>query len=559
MKASAMLRRAAVGVMFAGLSVAMLLLIRERGWIEPSVSGGPAAVRLISNEQYLTTIRDLFGENISVEVSFPPLQRRQGLLALGASTVVITPGSLEQFDRAARMVAMQVLDAKHRAVLVPCRPASESRTDAACARQFFARVGRLLYRRPLTESELETHITAAGQVAEELGDFYTGLAYSLAGMLTSPKFLYITELTEPDPAKPQRVRLNGYAKASRLSFLLWDAPPDEALLNAAETGELHDTSGLKRQVERLLDSPRMEQGIRAFFSDLLDFTQFDTLSKDPVIYPAFTRSVARSAKEQTLRLITDHLLAGRGDYRDLFTTSRTFVDGTLGPLYNAPVPYPQEWIPLELQYRAGLLTSLSFLTLHSHPGRSSPTRRGKAMREQLLCQKVPEAPPNVNFAVFEDPNRHFKTARDRLTAHSTDPVCAGCHKLTDPVGLALETFDGAGQFRATESGVTIDISGNLDGQVFVDTASIGQAVHDHPALVPCLVSRWYAYGIGRPVVATDRPWLAYISRRFAVHRYRVPELLREIATSRAFYTVSEEQGSDDIAMPVSAVTAETLP
>jgi hypothetical protein len=302
----------------------------------------------------------------------------------------------------------------------------------------------------------------------------------------------------------------------------------------------------------MLASRRLEQGVRSFFSDFLTFDKFETLSKDPVIYPVFTRSVARSAQEQALHLITEHLLNRQGDYRDLFTTSRTFFDCTLGPIYR--VPNPQDWTPYELDSRhaAGLLTSLGFLALNSHPGVSSPTRRGRAIRELLLCQKVPDPPPNVSFKIFEDPNRHFRTARERLHAHSTDAVCAGCHKLTDPIGLALENFDGAGAFRASESGAPIDASGVLDGHLFTDVASFGQALHDHPALGPCLASRLYAYGIAREVVRTDRPWLVYIAKRFAVHGYRLRDLLGEIANSRAFFAVS-----NPMPMTTTAAAADT--
>jgi hypothetical protein len=540
-KAGTIFWRAAVaGVLSVVAVVVLLILGRERGLYEPGATGGPATVRLISSEQYITTIHEFFGEDIQVDVGFAPPQRLQGLLALGASTAAMTPGMLEQADRTARNVAMQVVDEVHRQTLIPCLPISAREADARCARQFFARVGRLLYRRPLTEAELRMQINAASAVSGQLGDFYAGLGHSLAGMLISPKFLYFTEVIEPDPNHPGHSRLNAYSKASRISLFLWNAPPDEGLLVAAETGELHTRGGLRRQIDRMLTSPRLELGIRAFFSDLLTFDKFDTLSKDPVIYPAFTRAVARSAKEQALRLITDHLLIRRGDYRDLFTTSRTFVDVTLGPLYRKPVPTPQDWASLELDSRhaAGLLTSLGFLALNSHPGVSSPTRRGRAIRELLLCQKVPDPPPNVSFKIFEDPNGHFKAARERLLAHSSDAVCAGCHKLTDPIGLALENFDGAGNLRTEDRGMPIDVSGVLDGRSFTDVAAFGHALRDHPALGPCLASRLYAYGLGRPMTAADRPWLAYIAKRFRVDGYRLRDLLREIASSQAFLAVS---------------------
>src|SRR5262249_38157511 len=146
--------------------------------------------------------------------------------------------------------------------------------------------------------------------------------------------------------------------------------------------------------------------------------------------------------------IVDHLLTRKGDYRDLFTTRRAFISPNLALLYQLPAA--SEWQAVEFPEgspRVGLLTQISFLASHAHAGRSSATRRGKALRELLLCQPVPTPPANVDFSILEDPKSHYPTARARVDAHLQNPVCAGCHKITDPIGLALENFDGAGQYR----------------------------------------------------------------------------------------------------------------
>ena len=507
--------------------------------IEPPMPGGPATMRLISADQYANTMHTLFGEDIDVRVNFPSLQRKQGLVSLSASTAAMTSGALEQFDRGARAIAAQVLDEAHRPTLVPCTQRAAS--DQECASKFFARVGRFLYRRPLTAAELQTYVAMADKAAQSTGDFYAGLSFSLAGMLTSPEFLYITEIAEPDPDRPGRYRLDAFSKASRLSLFLWNALPDDLLLTAAETGRLHDRDELERQIERMLASPQLELGVRAFFSDLLRIDDFKVLSKDPVIYPAFTYAVSQSVHEQTLRMITRQLLLERGDYRQLFTAHQTLINRVLGPLYQVPVPAEanDQWIAHELKpdESAGVLTTLGFLASHSHPGRSSPTRRGMAIREIFLCQKVPDPPPSVDFAKFESLSGH-KTARDRLAAHSVDPVCGGCHKLTDPAGLALENFDGAGLFRTEENKTAIDARGAFDGKAFTGAAGLGKVVSEHPALASCLPTRLYAYGAGRETAKPDREWLAWITRRFVADDYRLPDLLRQIAASDGFYAVS---------------------
>ena len=323
---------------------------------------------------------------------------------------------------------------------------------------------------------------------------------------------------------------------------MWNTSPDEALLTAAQHGDLDSQEGLAKQVDRMLASPRLEAGIRGFFTDFLGFDEFSTLEKDAMIYPGFDQRVAQDGKEQTLRVVADHVLNKHADYRDLFTTRQSFMTRTLGLIYRVPVKADTGWEPYEFPKddpRAGLLTEIGFSALHSHPGRSSATLRGKAVRELLLCEPVPMPPANVNFALVQDTNNpQFKTARQRVTAHRTDAVCAGCHKIMDPIGLALENFDGAGQYRAQENGAPIDASGELDGMKFGDAAGLGQAMHDNPAAPRCLVSSLYRYATGRNPEPGEKAWLEWLNKGFADQGYRVTDLLRRIATSDAYYKIS---------------------
>lgn len=293
----------------------------------------------------------------------------------------------------------------------------------------------------------------------------------------------------------------------------------------------------------MIDSPRLEAGLRAFFADMFQFDLFDSLAKDAKIFPKWTFKVAADAKEQTLRTIVDHLLGQHGDYRDLFTTRATFLTPLLGSVYRVPVAQSaslwQRYEFAEHDPRAGIQSHASFVALHSHEGLSSPTLRGKALRELLLCEPVPAPPGNVNFAVAQDThNPNFKTMRDRLTAHRTDPTCAGCHKLMDPIGLALENFDSDAGYRTAENGQTLDTSGELDGVRFADAAGLGRAIHDNPASGACLVRRLYAYATGRAPARRDMPWIRSLERNFAADGYRVPALLLRIATSENLYRVT---------------------
>ena len=503
-------------------------------------------VRRLTEAEYRQAIADILGSDIKVTGRFEPDLRADGLLAVGTAKVTVTPAGFEQYESMGRAIAAQALDEKHRDGLVPCKPASAKAPDDVCASQFLAKVGRLIFRRPLLNTELQDQVNIAHKATETLGNFYSGLEYGLAGLLAAPEFVFRDEAPEPDPAHLGSLRLTAYSKAARLSFLLWDAPPDDALLTAAAKGELDSRDGLARQADRLIASPRLSDGMRAFFSDMLGFDGFDDLAKDSVIYPKFSIKVAADAKEQTLRTITDLLIAQHGDYRDLFTTRKTFLSRPLGLIYRLPVEartgFELHEFPVDDPH-AGILTEVSFLALHSHPGRSSATLRGKAVRELILCETVPAPPNNVNFSIVQDTNNpNFKTARDRLTAHRTNPTCAGCHKIMDPIGLGLETFDGAGQFRSAENGAPIDASGEIDGLQFANAAGLGKAIHDDPATPACLVRDVYRYASGHDPLPGEKDWIAYLNQRFEANGYRLPELLRAIAVSDDFYKVAPASG-----------------
>ncbi|MBM0105470.1 DUF1588 domain-containing protein [Steroidobacter sp. S1-65] len=536
------LRKALLGSATAALTT--LLLAGCAGKNEPENPGTPPRVRVITTEQYLNTIENVFGSSVNMDMKFPPLRRVDGLLANGAALAGVTSGKIETFQRAASSIAGQVVSPERRSYLIPCTPASETKPDAECAKQFFSQTGRLLHRRALTDEELSSYVTAANQAADRLQDFYAGIELVLESMLISPEVLFIIETTEGDVDDQGRRRLDALSLASRLSFFLWNAGPDDMVLKAAESGELNTERGLKRVVESMIASPRLEDGMRAFFDDMLGFDDFDSLSKDPLVYPFFTGATATDAREQTLRTIIDHLIVDQKDYRDLFVTRETFMSPALAPLYQ--IPASRGWTEYEFPEgspRQGLLTQISFVALRSHPGRSSPTLRGKALREHLLCQIVPPPPPNVDFGKLENPDAHYKTQRERVAVHLEDPACAGCHKITDPMGLALESFDGAGRFRTTENGATIDTSGDLDGVPFDDVIGLGQALRDNPSLPSCLVDRLYSYGSGGAAKPTDRPLMKYFTAEFAESGYKLPDLLRTIALSEAFQHVTPAKKS----------------
>lgn len=508
----------------------------------PAVDAGPVALRRLTTEQYSRSVHDVLGADITVPSRIDPDDRRAGLLAVGSSFAGVTSSGFEKYEAAAATIAEQALDADHRGQLVPCEPASASSSDDACAEQFIGEVGRRLFRRALTQEEIDARVGVARNAAQVLGDFYQGLEFALSSLLVSPDFLFRVETAEPDPRDSSRQRLTAASVASRLSFLLWNTTPDDELLDAAENGELLNQDVLAEQIDRLVAAPQAELGLRALFSDVYDFKQFDDglVNKDAALFPAYSQTLATNAKEQTLRTIVDHLTKG-GDYRDLFTTRESFLTRELGQLYRVPVVSADGWEPHtfdEVSPQVGLLSHASFMALHSHTGRSSATLRGKFVREVLLCQDIPTPPANVDFSIVEDTMGELRTARERLETHVLNEACAGCHNLMDPIGLAFENFDAMGAFRDQENGATIDASGELDGVSYEGPAGAAEAIRDHPDLGPCLVRTLFRYSVGRDATAEEWPLLDFLGERFTESGFRVSDLARDIVLSDGFLVTS---------------------
>ena len=516
----------------------------------PATEGGPVALRRLTSQQYTQSIHDVLGEDIVVPSRLEPDARLEGLLGVGASFVSVTPSGFEKYEAAATAIAEQALGSELRGAILSCEPSSASGADDSCASEFIATIGRRLFRRTLAEDEISMRVAIAASSATELGDFYAGLELALTSLLVSPNFLFRVEEVEPDPADESRLRLTSTSVATRLSYLIWNSTPDDELLDAAENGELLNPGNLTAQASRLLDSPKAEAGIRAFFSDLLTFRRIDEglVRKSPTEFPAFTLTLAGDAKEQTLRTIVDHLVTNELDFRDLYTTRSTFLTPSLGSVY--AVPFRGEWGPYEFAEdgpRAGLLSHVSLMAITAHPGRSSATLRGKFVREILLCQTIPDPPANVDFSIVENTDGELRTARERLGEHVTNDACAGCHQLMDPIGLAFENFDAIGAYRTQENGVDIDASGNLDGQSYNDAIGMGQALRDHESLGPCMTRNLYRYAVGRNPVSGEQALLTFFDDRFAASGYRWGSLIDALVLSDGFLTASGQREAEEVA------------
>lgn len=501
---------------------------------------GPIAMRRLTRAQYVSTVRGVFGQDLEVLEPREVDVRVEGLATIGAKQASVTPAGVEAYEATARQVASAVLGPDRRDRVLSCSPADPSLPDDDCARELVEGVAPLVLRRPLREGEADRFVAQARASAETLGDFWAGLEAVLVGWLVSPEFLFIQERASAPPSADEAAPLTAESLASRLSYFFWNRGPDQALLAAAADGSLATEEGYEAQVDRLLaDAEGMERGLRALFADLLELDELAHVDKDDNAYPAFTAAAVEDAREQTLRTIVDHLLVQRADYRDLFTTRKTFMSRDLGPIYEVPVE--QEWAAYEFPEgspRAGILTQVSFLALKARASRSSPVLRGEFVLDRLLCLSIPPPPADVTFEALAPTEANAPTARERLAVHRADPSCAGCHDHIDPIGLALENFDAIGRFRTHEAGAPIETWGEILGEPFEDVRGFHQVLRDTPNLTQCMVDKLFMHAVGREPVEAEARLLEALDADFGADGYDFVALMKHIALSHGFRTTS---------------------
>jgi hypothetical protein len=454
------------------------------------VAAGPTGLRLLTPTQYQNSIIDVLGD-----VAAPAVGQWRSSIA--AAQGGVAAAGVEDYEEAALTVTAEIFDdPTKRMQLAGCTPVASA--DDPCVRTVITTLGRRAWRRPLTDDELARWTGVVASTAELTGgDGWVGLEYAVAGLLQSPSFLYRVELGTPvSPDDPLFVRLDGYELASRLSYLVWNTTPDDALLDAVAAGELDDDAGLEAQIDRLFASPRATEGMVQLFVDMLDLDALLYLQKDTALLPAFTPTIGPAMREELVRVITDTVIEQR-DYRRLLDTTEGHVDAELAALYGIAGTFDATFTPTPLPPgRGGLLTFAGFLAINSGEASTSPTIRGLTVRRMLMCQDIPPPPPDVEADLPEPGDGTPMTKRQQLEQHVSDPTCASCHKFTDPIGLSLEHFDALGGWRETDQGLTIDPSGDLDGMAFTDAVALGALLAEHPQTGDCVVRNLYRYATG---------------------------------------------------------------
>jgi hypothetical protein len=495
-----------------------------------------AGLRRLTLPQYRNSLADLLGAAALPTTAFEPDSALSGFASIAAARLAISAAITEEFETAALEVAHQALsNTAGRAALLGCTPAGV--TDNACTSQFFTKLGRRAWRRPLTTDEVSALTTLVTPIQTGLKDYFAGLEYGLAALLESPHFLYREEIGTPDASNPAVAKFGDYELGTRLSFFLWNTTPDDALLDAADAKQLTTTDGFETQVTRLLASPRASDAVKNFFTEYFRLAELDSLSQLPGQYPQNTGTIGAAMREETATFMAAIAL-GKSDYRTMFDSRDTFVNAELAQLYGLPPPAAAGFVNVTLPdsgMRAGFLGQASFLALNSHATGTSPTRRGKFIQEMLRCQTLPPPPPNVP-PLPNDANSATQTMRQKLEIHRQVEPCKTCHAAMDPMGLAFENFDAMGVFRTTEVGQTIDASGDLGGQAFSGPRALEALLRQDAAVGQCAARNLYRYALGHVEGAqgNEQPAIDQIVNAFQGSQYQFSSLIHAIVTSPAF-------------------------
>ncbi|MCB9528942.1 MAG: DUF1592 domain-containing protein [Myxococcales bacterium] len=502
----------------------------------PFEAAPPVMARLTA-AQYRNTLTDLFGPGLPV-TPVEPDQNPFLFYAIGATTTDVSARGVEQYSDAAFTIAHAVFqDPARRARVLDCDPAAP---DDACARSTIEEMGRRVLRRPLAPDEVERWLAVTR--ATGASDPLLGLETTLAALLQAPAFLYRPEAGEPDPAHPERRRYTSVEMASRLAYLLTDSTPDEPLLDAGERGELTDADALIAHTRRLLATERARATVQSFFAQYLDLARLPRVDRDPARYPGFSPRLL-AAMETELRLLVDDVVFRRhGDLRTLFSARRGYVNTDLAALYgvDAPGATPTAFVPVEFAPdgpRAGLLTLAAFLTMNAHPTETSPTLRGKYVRERVLCQQVPPPPADIDLDLGAEDGAP-PTLRGRLEQHRDNPACRGCHSFIDPPGFLFEHFDAIGRYRDDADGHPIDATGDLDGVPLQDARDLAATLADDPRVGRCIAQQYYRHANGRLDTLGERGVIDNIAAALAARGHTFEALVEALVVSDGFRTLA---------------------
>ena len=393
-----------------------------------------------------------------------------------------------------------------------------------------------MFRRALTDEELDSYESLGVDAASLHSDFLTGIKWIITAMLQSPHFLYMPEVGVAVEGKPERRRLSGYEIATRMSYFLLDAPPTDALLQRAENGELDTRQGIEQAAREMVDSQAARHATASFFEEYFDLGGIEEIPKDPNLFPTFSAELAASMKEETMLLIDDIAYVRETSMLEMFTADYSFVDDNLAVHYDVAAPHNAAWtktsFPIE-QRRAGVLGHASIASIQAHTDSTSVTFRGLFVSERFLCTTMP--PPPEDVVTELPPSSTAPTMRERVAIHLEVESCASCHQISDPIGLSLENLDPIGRWRDKEQGVTIDATAeHYQIGAFDGITGLGTALAASPEVAECMTRQLYRYATGHVETQEEVPQLERISELFRNADHRFKELLVELVASDVY-------------------------
>ena len=496
---------------------------------------GPAkrALRRLTHAQYNNTMRDLLGDSSRLADSFPPEDFIGGFRNQYPGQNA-SPMLTESYSHAAEKLARQAFRAGDSRNLIPCKT-----TGLLCRDRFLKEFGRRAFRRPLTTLELARY----QKLFSSEKQFYAGAQLALEAMLQSPAFLMRVEHgTNPSQ--------QGYEIASKLAYALWNSTPDEALLSAAAKDELATAAGVEREARRLLASGKAQDSVKEFLADWLRLDRLNGTIRERRAYPLFTPELTVAMAEESRRL-AEALIWQRGNFMEFFSATYSYLNSDLARIYGVTAPgteYAKVELPANTE-RAGILGHASFLTATSKPAETSPTARGLFVREQFLCQEVPQPPPGVSTNLPPIAKEKPVTTRERLGIHLSNPSCASCHTLIDPIGFGLEKFDAIGARREKlhitvqperksndkplDFDLDLDTSGWVAGLVsttgtsapFTSPRELGKILAGSAQCQECVVKQVFRYLMGRHESAADSAAIEKATQEFRASGFQFQELL----------------------------------
>ena len=407
--------------------------------------------------------------------------------------------------------------------------------ETACAERIVRRLARRAYRRELTNADVAPLMAFYEEGRKESG-FERGIELALRAVLVSPKFVFRTESDPAGVTAGQAYRISDSELASRLSFFLWSSIPDEELLDVAASGRLRQPAILERQVRRMLADPRSRSLIGNFAAQWLQFRNLRSTTPDKNLFPDFDDNL-RQGFERELELFVGSIADEDRSVVDLLTANHTFVNERLARHYGIPHVYGSRFrrVTVQEDARKGLLGKGGILLVTSHADRTSPVVRGKWILENLIG--TPPSPPPAEVPAFpENDPRAPQTVRARMERHRASPQCAGCHRVMDPLGLAMENFDAVGKWRTQEAGATIDASGELGDGTRVDgVVALRRALLSRPdVFVGTFTEKLMTYGLGRGLEYYDMPAVREIINSAGRDDYRFGSVVLAIVRSVPF-------------------------